>query len=514
MVDGFAGRAMRRLLAAVCVLGFSISAALAGPIVSVQQGKLEGTGQGAVEQFLGIPFAAPPVGPLRWAAPAPVTPWTGIRPATQYASKCVQNGWIAPIRQYRNEDCLYLNVYRPAAQAAQPRPVLVWFHGGAAVAGSSQDVDGSAFAAKTGQVVISVNYRLGAFGMASFAQSGSNFWLRDQQAALRWVQANAKAFGGDPRQVTIMGQSAGAYSVTAHLVSPASAGLFVRAIAMSLPVGPIHDSVTAEQERSSGPTATMVDKAGCAQAPDVLACMRAQSTEAVFEAGGGAATRAAGWRMVIDGEIIPDNQMARFARGEFHRVPILVGFTSQENGFFLQARRAAGQPPLNAAALAKQVAALPDSARVQARYTVQAYGSPTQAAIMMASDRWGCQVQQWARVVAKSTPVFMYEFADPNAPATIFHVDEPKDGPFHNSDIPYVFQSGYPHEQQAAPPAWTAPQKALSDRMLGYYARFSASGVPATDWPASGIRILDPNGDRNEADGAFDERHACGLWAR
>ena len=148
------------------------------------------------------------------------------------------------------------------------------------------------------------------------------------------------------------------------------------------------------------------------------------------------------------------------------------------------------------------------------RYTVQAYGSPTQAAIMMASDRWGCQVQQWARVVAKSTPVFMYEFADPNAPATIFHVDEPKDGPFHNSDIPYVFQSGYPHEQQAAPPAWTAPQKALSDRMLGYYARFSASGVPATDWPASGIRILDPNGDRNEADGAFDERHACGLWAR
>ena len=110
MVDGFAGRAMRRLRAAACVLGFGISAALAGPIVSVQQGKLEGTGQGTVEQFLGIPFAAPPVGPLRWAAPAPVTPWTGIRPATQYASKCVQNGWVAPIRQYRNEDCLYLNV--------------------------------------------------------------------------------------------------------------------------------------------------------------------------------------------------------------------------------------------------------------------------------------------------------------------------------------------------------------------------------------------------------------------
>lgn len=514
MGEGVVGKVAKWLLAAVCCLGFGLSAALAGPIVSIQDGKIEGIGRGDVEQFLGIPFAAPPVGPLRWAAPAPVTPWTGLRPATEYASKCVQNGWVAPIRQYRNEDCLYLNVYRPAAPAVQPRPVLVWFHGGAAVAGSSQDVDGSVFAAKTGQVVISVNYRLGAFGMASFAQSDSNFWLRDQQAALRWVKANAKAFGGDPGQVTIMGQSAGAYSVTAHLVSPASAGLFQRAIAMSLPVGPIHDSITAEQERRSGPTATMVEKAGCANAPDALACLRAKSTEAIFEAGGGEATRAAGWRMVIDGDSIPGNQMERFARGEFHRVPILVGFAREENGFFLQARRAAGQPPLSAAALAKQIAALPDSARVEARYTVPAYGSPTRAAIALASDRWGCQVQQWARVVAASTPVYLYEFADPRAPTTIFHVDEPKDGPFHNSDIPYVFQSGYPHEQQADAPAWTPAQKALSDRMLGYYARFSASGVPAADWPTSGTMILHPDGDRIEADPAFQQRHACGLWER
>ncbi|WID98146.1 carboxylesterase family protein [Bosea vestrisii] len=509
------GRTAKTLLmAAACGLSLGLSAAQAAPTISVDGGMLEGVAKGGVEQFLGVPFAAPPVGELRWAKPAPVKSWPGTRPATAFASKCVQNGWVKPIQLYRDEDCLYLNVYRPAAPATSPRPVLVWFHGGASVAGASQDIDGSVFAEKADHVVIGVNYRLGAFGLASFAQSGSNFWLMDQQAALRWVKANARAFGGDPDHVTIIGQSAGAYSVAAHMVSPESAGLFHRAIAMSLPVGPLHAALSAEEERQKGPTARMVEKAGCSSAADVLACMRGKSTEEVFEAGGGAATRAAGWQMVVDKQTIPDTPMKLFGRGEFHKVPVLVGFASEEQGFFLQARRASGQPPLSADALAKTIASRPNGARIAEIYNVATYGSPTRTDIALTSDRWGCDVRQWIKVVSSAIPVFSYEFADPKAPTTIFHVDEPVDGPFHNSDIPYVFQRGYPNEQQADAPAWTPAQKTLSDRMLGYVASFSRSSVPSADWPKVETMILHPEGDRAEADAAFVKRHSCEVWER
>ncbi|CAN7438965.1 carboxylesterase family protein [Bosea sp. LjRoot90] len=515
MERGILGRAAAKLvMAAACSLSLGLSAAQAGPKASVDGGTLEGVTKGGVDQFLGVPFAAPPVGELRWAKPAPVKPWPGTRSATAHASKCVQNGWVKPIQLYRNEDCLYLNVYRPAAPATSPRPVLVWFHGGASVAGASQDIDGSVFAEKADHVVIGVNYRLGAFGLASFAQSGSNFWLMDQQAALRWVKANARAFGGDPDHVTIIGQSAGAYSVAVHMVSPESAGLFQRAIAMSLPVGPLHSAVSAEEERQKGPTTRMVEKAGCSSATDLLACMRGKSTEEVFEAGGGAATRAAGWQMVVDRQTIPETPMTLFGRGEFHKVPVLVGFTSEEQGFFLQARRASGQPPLSADALAKTIASRPNGARIAEIYNVATYGSPTRTDIALASDRWGCEVRQWIKVVSSAIPVFSYEFADPKAPTTIFHVDEPVDGPFHNSDIPYVFQSGYPNEQQADAPAWTRAQKALSDRMLGYVARFSKSSMPSADWPKVETMTLHPEGDRIEADAAFAKRHSCEVWER
>ena len=331
MGEGVVGKVAKWLLAAVCCLGFGLSAALAGPIVSILDGKIEGIGRGDVEQFLGIPFAAPPVGPLRWAAPAPVTPWTGLRPATEYASKCVQNGWVAPIRQYRNEDCLYLNVYRPAAPAAQARPVLVWFHGGAAVAGSSQDVDGSVFAAKTGQVVISVNYRLGAFGMASFAQSGSNFWLRDQQAALRWVKANAKAFGGDPGQVTIMGQSAGASSICAML---ARRPRFGRAILQSAALGRgFRSSAQAAALGQAFLAAAGADTLEHARALPVERLLAAQQAPAVIAALQAESSRRSLFGPVLDGQVLPAD-IAPALRQAAGRADVLVSYTRDEMAAF------------------------------------------------------------------------------------------------------------------------------------------------------------------------------------
>src|SRR5580698_3414960 len=168
-------------------------------VVSVRAGKLQGTEVGSVRAFLGVPFAAPPTGKLRWAKPVPVASWDGVRPATEFASQCPELGWGAPRATVGNEDCLYLNIYAPK-EAKRARPVAVWFHGGGYTGGASQDVDPSVFAAKADVVVVTVNYRLGAMGFASLPEldaesptrSSGNYALMDQQAALLWVQQNIK----------------------------------------------------------------------------------------------------------------------------------------------------------------------------------------------------------------------------------------------------------------------------------------------------------------------------------
>ncbi|HVS77140.1 MAG TPA: carboxylesterase family protein [Steroidobacteraceae bacterium] len=205
-----------------------------------------GTIRGAIEHsviaFKGIPFAAPPVGALRWAPPQPVKPWTGVRPAMHFGPDCAQlptPGDMAPLRTVSKEDCLYLNVWRPRAASARALPVMVWIYGGGFVDGGSSPAvyDGTEFA-RDGVVLVSFNYRLGNFGLFAFPELSrqaaggllGNYTLMDQIAALQWVRRNAAAFGGDPRNVTIFGESAGGMSVNALLMSPLARGLFAKAI--------------------------------------------------------------------------------------------------------------------------------------------------------------------------------------------------------------------------------------------------------------------------------------------
>jgi para-nitrobenzyl esterase len=217
-----------------------VQAAPAAPTVSVAQGTLVGAEEGAVASFKGIPYAAPPVGDLRWRAPQPVAGWTGPRDATQYGHDCAQAPFppdAAPIRTQPAEDCLYLNVWKPAGAAANARlPVMVWIHGGGFVNGGTSPAvySGAAFA-RDGVVLVSLNYRLGRFGFfahpALKAEGlGGNFGFLDQIAALKWVQANVAAFGGDPANVTVFGESAGGMSMHMLLQSPLARGLFARAI--------------------------------------------------------------------------------------------------------------------------------------------------------------------------------------------------------------------------------------------------------------------------------------------
>ncbi|HKS98182.1 MAG TPA: carboxylesterase family protein, partial [Rugosimonospora sp.] len=234
---------MRRMIwliaLALPVLWAAPAAAHPAPVVGVHSGLLRGTSQGGVDSFLGVPYAQPPVGALRWQAPRPVTPWRGLREAVAYGNRCPAAASSNGPRS-ETEDCLFLNVQRPAGTRPGARlPVYFWIHGGGLVNGSSNQHDGGLIVRTTGVVVVTINYRLGVFGfLAHPALAGTggqvgDYGLEDQQAALRWVRDNIGAFGGDPRQVTIGGESAGGWSICAHLTAPGSQGLFVRAMMQS-----------------------------------------------------------------------------------------------------------------------------------------------------------------------------------------------------------------------------------------------------------------------------------------
>ena len=237
-----AARSLRRVLQAVCLCGIAGTALAAAPVVHSDDGALRGQVNGDVAAFKGIPFARPPVGALRWRPPQRPVPWHGVRKAAAYGADCMQvpfPGDAAPLGVTPAEDCLYLNVWTPAHFKGRNLPVMVWIYGGGFVNGGSSppEYDGSAFA-RDGVVLVSFNYRLGNFGFfahpaLSAEQAGGplgNYGYMDQIAALRWVQRNVVAFGGDPRNVTVFGESAGGISVNALLTSPLAAGLFQKAV--------------------------------------------------------------------------------------------------------------------------------------------------------------------------------------------------------------------------------------------------------------------------------------------
>jgi para-nitrobenzyl esterase len=219
----------------------SPTSSAANPIMRIDGGLVRGADAAGVRSFLGLPYAAPPTGNLRWRPPQPAAAWSGVRDATKFGPSCPQatmgNPFLPP--GPISEDCLYLNVYTPAARPGANRPVLVWIHGGGLVQDGARNYDGTKLAAD-GTVVVTINYRLGALGFLAHPALASrpggaagNYGLMDQQAALRWVQRNIAQFGGDPRNVTIAGQSAGGLSVLAQMVSPGARGLFQRAIVQS-----------------------------------------------------------------------------------------------------------------------------------------------------------------------------------------------------------------------------------------------------------------------------------------
>src|SRR5690348_14819692 len=421
-------------LAALTLTAAGATAARAGtatkddaPVVTTSDGAVRGAAAGTVNEFLGLPYAAPPTGNLRWRAPQPTAAWTGVRDATTFGPSCPQApSPFAPPGPF-SEDCLYLNVYTPAARPGANRPVLVWIHGGGLVQDGARDYDGTKLAA-AGAVVVTINYRLGALGFLAHPALASrpggaagNYGLMDQQAALRWVQRNIARFGGDPGNVTIAGESAGGLSVLAQMVSPGARGLFQRAIVQSGTFA-LNQQPLATAETAGETFATAV---GC---PDQsAACLRQVPVSDLVAKFG---VEIPG---IVDGSVLTQPIGTALARGQFARVPVINGITHDEELLFVfglgltvsQGTNIllAGNPVNLANYQANIAQALgvtgARAAAIAAEYPPGAH--PDVAFSLLVSDAsFACpalQVDHWT--AARGVPVYGYQFNDDNAPINI-----------------------------------------------------------------------------------------------
>ncbi|MEI9887671.1 MAG: carboxylesterase family protein [Rhizomicrobium sp.] len=475
--------ALRRLILCVAAAaGLAVSAPAGvepAAVVNAPAGPLKGQIEGALRVFKGIPFALPPVGALRWRPPAPLPRWTAVRTATAYGPECIQpKATLSTIYSAdplpMSEDCLTLNIWAPAD--ARNAPVFFWIYGGALWGGSSRDplYDGARLAAQ-GVVVVTINYRVGVLGWLAHPELSAesplgisgNYGLLDQIAALRWVKDNIGAFGGDPANVTIAGESAGGLSVMYLMASPNARGLFAKAIAQSaymISTPQLRDSRFGDLP-AEGVGTWLAGKLGAAG----IAGLRAMDATALTDA---AADARYGPFGTIDGHILPRQLVEVFDRGEQAPVPVLAGFNSGE---IRSLRILAPPPPADAATY---------TAQIRARYGDLAhdflalYPATNMAESILKTTRDGLYGWTAERLVAKQTalgvPGFLYYFDHgyPAADAAGLHA-------FHASELPYVFGTA-----ERTGPLWpkapaTPAESNLTDAMIGYWTAFARDGVPS-----------------------------------
>ncbi len=471
---------LKRTLASLALALAASTAALAAdappaaaPRAVVRSGTLEGVRHGGVDAFLGVPYARAPVGDLRWRAPEPLEPWSGVRAASGFGPSCPQL-WPQPsfgpfTREYIDapqpaEDCLNLNVWTPTGRRGA-RAVFVWIHGGA---GAIEIYDGSALAAQ-GIVVITINYRVGAFGFLAHpeltreaAQSGAgNQGLQDMIAALRWVRDNVRAFGGDPRRVTIGGQSAGAVAVNDLIVSPAARGLFAGAIAQSGSAFGIPAVPLAEAERTGEQLAETLGVRTLAELR-ALPWERVQGVVLGHLDPDRPGARHFTFRPVLDGHVLSEDPVHGASRVVTH-VPLLTGFTADE---FIE------PGPVTRAAFEAQMRRryARHADRVLALYPHATDAEATASAAVAARDAYMAPLVFWAEARSRSAgqPIYPYLYEHP-APSN----SPPGWGTFHTSEVPYIFGV---LDRTRRP--YTEVDERIARQLQDYWLNFIRSGNP------------------------------------
>lgn len=487
-----------------------------GPTVETSYGTLRGQTHDGVVSFLGIPYAASPTGPLRFQAPAPPAPWTGIREAAAFGPTPPKPDYPAPFDvllpepSLAGDDWLTLNIWTPDTGAAG-LPVLVWIHGGAFSNGNSAipSYDGHAFA-RDGVVLVSINYRLGVDGFALLPDAPANRGLLDQIAALEWVRANISACGGDPARVTIFGESAGAMSVTTLLSMPRAAGLFARAIAQSGAAQAAADPadaarVTAELGRVLGRPATARELAEV-DLPALIAAQAAVRDALAAEPdpvrfGATIVASSMAFIPVVDQDLLPEYPLAAIAAGAGSGIPLLIGANTEEFRLFLV-------PPGIAAMVTDELLAGMSGPIGATKQVVDLYranrpgASPGDLLAALLTDRF-FRLPAFAVAEARAegtAPTYVYEFAWPS----------PAIGACHGLEIPFVFDNLAASGAELA--TGPAPPQDVADQMHATWIRFAHSSDPG--WPAYDgdrhVRVFDAGGGSVELDLRGDERQ---IWS-
>jgi len=507
--------------------------------VDTADGPVEGFLKNGIAVFWGVPYAAPPVGNLRWQPPQRHGRWTRVLSETAYGPACAQitelGVFAGPPNQ--NEDCLYLNVFSPTVDSSAKLPVIVWIHGGGDFCGASNDYDGSKLASH-GAVVVTFNYRLGLFGWLAHPALDAeghlfgNYGLLDQQFVLKWVQENIDRFGGDRNRVTLGGESAGSQATEANVVSPLTRGLFHRAIFQSIVEEP-----TSLSDAEAAGTAFAV-AAGCGSRRDAsgAACLRALTAAQIVALAGTASTPASYLvGPIADGQILPSGFEAAFESGQFNHVPVMSGTTSDEKNFVLAVNEYFSGPPrvpptesdfqtYVSKTFTGDSPHYPSGTveKVLARYPLHAHATPQLALETVRTDGLACTQRRVNRLLARQVPVYAYEFKDQTAPFYFPELPGFQPLAYHTGDIQYLFPLfhggplGTPHRLNSQ-------QEKLSDQMVTAWTNFARTGNPNgqgnSPWPRYEVEpgkssfYLSQNIPTSSiTDADFSAAHKCDFW--
>ncbi|MET0313379.1 MAG: carboxylesterase family protein [Hansschlegelia sp.] len=543
MRSSAATRSRAAALAALLTAGLTAAmpAHAAGLLkVVTDDGPIKGRLKDGVAEFLGVPYAAPPLGKLRWQPPKRPDAWTKTRDATDFGPTCLQVTTLGPFAgpASKSEDCLYLNVYTPNVDPAGKGklPVIMWIHGGGNLDGASNAYDGSKLAKDGKTVVVTINYRLGLLGFMAHpaidaeGHRFANYGILDQQAAMKWIKRNIAAFGGDKNNVTIGGQSAGSIDSETHVMSPLSKGLFHRAIYQSVLVEP--ESLASAEAKGKAFAAA----AGCGSGGDdaTARCLRKLTADQLFTLSGTESTQAPYVSSIIqDGTIIPRQYLDAIKSGDFNHVPLLSGSTKDELTFSLGITEFFSGPPRVPASAQDYQNAVDAYAgagfpagtanKVKKLYPLDSYPSPEQALNRLQTDPLVCQQRAHNLLYVGKTPIYVYEFADRTAPSYFPKMPGFEALAYHTADIQYVFP-GWHGGDQGVPHDLNRQQEELSDEIVAAWANFAWTGNPNGQgnepWPrykkqGSQPSILSQNVPSSSliSDDDFNNFHQCDFWA-
>jgi para-nitrobenzyl esterase len=493
------------------------------------RGKIDTTG--TVREFLGMRYAQPVTGTLRWKPPQPVTPVFHTQDATQFGNHCPQAPGAFG-NASSTEDCLFLNVFTPNRDFDGLRPVMVWIHGGALVVGESDDYDATKLVQRD-VVVVTINYRLGALGFlahpALSADSpdhiSGNYGIEDQQAALRWVRRNIWAFGGNPEKVTIFGESAGGLSTFTNLVSPTAAGLFHRAIVES---GAYELTQPTLAQAEPGGVA-FANAVGCNQSTPaaVVACLRSLNVATILT-NQGLTFVGLGPAPNIDGKVLTQSIQTALGSGQFNRVPLMNGTNHDEWRLFVGLEFDLVGGPVTAGTYPAAIAATIGTsnpgvvAAVAAQYPLTSFTSPDLAVGALGTDAiFACPSHFADQLASPFVPTFAYEFNDENAPQDFLPPVTFPYGAAHASEIQYIFPTHSPTGVglNLTPTPLTTAQRKLSDQMVGYWTEFAESGNPNAFgqpiWPSfhrSRDVMASLNTPQVTTESNFATVHQCAFW--